>query len=48
MLEDYRKVMVDRKGEEEQFNFLQIQQCMKKVTAVDLKQTVPVDTDLQI
>lgn len=48
MLEDYRKVMVDRKGEEEQFSFLQIQQCMKKVTAVDLKQTVPVDTDLQI
>jgi hypothetical protein len=30
MLEDYRKVMVDRKGEQEQFSVLQIQQCMKR------------------
>ncbi|XP_057834725.1 cleavage and polyadenylation specificity factor subunit 3-II isoform X2 [Cryptomeria japonica] len=48
MLEDYRKVMVDRRGEDEQFSVLQIHQCMKKVTAVDLKQTVQVDADLQI
>ncbi|XP_028752504.1 cleavage and polyadenylation specificity factor subunit 3-II isoform X1 [Neltuma alba] len=48
MLEDYRKVMVDRRGEEEQFTSEHIAQCMKKVVAVDLKQTVQVDGDLQI
>ncbi|XP_057797045.1 cleavage and polyadenylation specificity factor subunit 3-II [Salvia miltiorrhiza] len=48
MLEDYRKVMVDRRGEEEQFSCEHIAECMKKVTAVDLKQTVHVDKDLQI
>ncbi|XP_024995598.1 cleavage and polyadenylation specificity factor subunit 3-II isoform X1 [Cynara cardunculus var. scolymus] len=47
MLEDYRKVMVGR-GEEEQFTYENILDCMKKVTAVDLKQTVQVDKDLQI
>nr|XP_016480199.1 PREDICTED: cleavage and polyadenylation specificity factor subunit 3-II-like isoform X2 [Nicotiana tabacum] len=48
MLEDYRKVMVDRRGEEEQFSSEHITECMKKVTAVDLKQTVLVDGDLLI
>ncbi|KAG9139111.1 hypothetical protein Leryth_024760 [Lithospermum erythrorhizon] len=48
MLEDYRKVMVDRRGEEEQFSSQHIADCMKKVTAVDLKQTIQVDKDLQI
>ncbi|KAI3466944.1 hypothetical protein Pfo_023607 [Paulownia fortunei] len=48
MLEDYRKVMIDRRGEEEQFSSEHIVECMKKVTAVDLKQTVCVDKDLQI
>ncbi|KAL3843974.1 hypothetical protein ACJIZ3_001377 [Penstemon smallii] len=48
MLEDYRKVMVDRRGEEETFTSEDIVECMKKVTAVDLKQTVQVDKDLQI
>ncbi|XP_047149753.1 cleavage and polyadenylation specificity factor subunit 3-II-like isoform X1 [Vigna umbellata] len=48
MLEDYRKVMVDRRGEEELFSSDQIAECMKKVTAVDLRQTVQVDEDLQI
>ncbi|KAL7224247.1 hypothetical protein ACSBR1_025666 [Camellia fascicularis] len=47
-LEDYRQVMVDRRGEEEQFSSENIMQCMKKVTAVDLKRTVQVDKDLQI
>lgn len=47
MLEDNRKV-VGRRGEEEQFSSDQILECMKKVTAVDLKQTVQVDKDLQI
>ncbi|KAG0572445.1 hypothetical protein KC19_VG095700 [Ceratodon purpureus] len=48
MLEDYRKVMVERKGEQEQFSVLQIQKCMKKVTAVDLRQTIKVSADLEI
>ncbi|KAH6774119.1 cleavage and polyadenylation specificity factor 73 kDa subunit-II [Perilla frutescens var. frutescens] len=48
MLEDYRKVMVDKRGEEEQFSFEHIADCMNKVIAVDLKQTVQVDKDLQI
>ncbi|KAG0593991.1 hypothetical protein M758_UG037700 [Ceratodon purpureus] len=48
MLEDYRKVMVERKGEQEQFSVLQIQKCMKKVTAVDLRQTIKVSANLEI
>lgn len=48
MLEDYRKVMVDRRGEQELFSNDDIMKCMKKVIAVDLKQTVQVDKDLQI
>ncbi|XP_057425149.1 cleavage and polyadenylation specificity factor subunit 3-II-like [Lotus japonicus] len=48
MLEDYRKVMVDRRGEEELFTSENIAECMKKVIAIDLRQTVQVDEDLQI
>lgn len=48
MLEDYRKVMVDRMGDEEQFTTAHIDACMQKVIAVDLKQTVRVDEDLEI
>lgn len=48
MLEDYRKVMVERRGEQEQFSSDHIVECMKKVIAVDLKQTLQVDKDLQI
>ncbi|KAL5703202.1 Cleavage and polyadenylation specificity factor subunit 3-II [Ranunculus cassubicifolius] len=48
MLEDYRKVMVDRRGEEEQFTSEDITNCLKKVTAIDLKQTVKIDEDLEI
>lgn len=32
MLEDYRKVMVERRGEEEQFTVEHIADCMKKGT----------------
>ncbi|KAK1309067.1 Cleavage and polyadenylation specificity factor subunit 3-II [Acorus calamus] len=48
MLEDYRKLMVERRGEQEQFTSEHITECMKKVIAVDLKQVVQVDKDLQI
>ncbi|KAK7310126.1 hypothetical protein RJT34_07420 [Clitoria ternatea] len=47
MLEDYRRMM-DRQGEEELFTSGHIAECMKKVIAVDLRQTVQVDEDLQI
>nr|GEV35913.1 cleavage and polyadenylation specificity factor subunit 3-II [Tanacetum cinerariifolium] len=47
MLEDFRKVLEDRK-ENEYFTNEHILSCMKKVTALDLKQTVQVDKDLQI
>ncbi|KAK9061321.1 hypothetical protein SSX86_018501 [Deinandra increscens subsp. villosa] len=47
MLDDYRKVMVGR-GEEQQFTNENILNCLKKVTAIDIKQTVQVDKDLQI
>lgn len=48
MLEDYRKVMVERRGEQEQFSVLQIHECMRKVTAVDLRQTISLGPDLQL
>nr|XP_043639989.1 cleavage and polyadenylation specificity factor subunit 3-II [Erigeron canadensis] len=47
MLEDYRKVMAGR-GEEQQFTNENILNCLKKVSAVNIKQTVQVDKDLQI
>lgn len=34
MLEDYRKVMVDKRGEEEQFTAENIVECMKKGTRI--------------
>ncbi|KAL2900229.1 Cleavage and polyadenylation specificity factor subunit 3-II [Bienertia sinuspersici] len=48
MLEDYHKVMVDRMGDEEQFTSENVHSCMEKVIAVDLKQTIQVDGDLEI
>ncbi|GAV70928.1 Lactamase_B domain-containing protein/RMMBL domain-containing protein/Beta-Casp domain-containing protein [Cephalotus follicularis] len=48
MLEDNRRILVERSGEEEHFTSDHIAKCMKKVIAVDLKQTVQVDEDLQI
>ncbi|MCO5568514.1 hypothetical protein L7F22_022213 [Adiantum nelumboides] len=47
MLEDYRKVMVERRGQQEEFSVLQIHECMKKVTAIDLRQTVSLGSDIQ-
>eukprot|EP00250_Pteridium_aquilinum_P033153 c5259_g1_i1 orf=104-2215(+) len=48
MLEDYRKVMVERRGQQEQFSVLQIHECMRKVTAVDLRQTITLGPDFQL
>jgi len=40
--EDYRKITVDRKGEQNFFTSEMIKACMKKVVAVNLHQTVQV------
>ncbi|XP_046396864.1 integrator complex subunit 11 [Ischnura elegans] len=48
LLEDMRKVMVERKGESNVFTSQMIKDCMKKVIAVTLHQTVMVDNELEI
>jgi len=48
MLEDYRKVTMDQRGQEENYSYEDILRCMKKVIPLDLKQTVQVDKDLVI
>lgn len=48
LLEDMRKVAVERKGESNFFTNQMIKDCMKKVTAVTLHQSVMVDSELEI
>ncbi|PRP87546.1 putative cleavage and polyadenylation specificity factor [Planoprotostelium fungivorum] len=48
LLEDYRKITVERKGETNFFTSQMIKDCMKKVIAVNIHQTVHVDADLEI
>ncbi|KAF8944133.1 Integrator complex subunit 11 [Haplosporangium gracile] len=48
LLEDYRKITVDKKGERNFFTSQDIKNCMKKVIAVNLHQTIMVDDDLEI
>ncbi|KAG9482295.1 integrator complex subunit 11 [Eleutherodactylus coqui] len=48
LLEDYRKISVDKKGETNFFTSQMIKDCMKKVVAVNLHQTVQVDNELEI
>lgn len=48
LLEDMRKVAVERKGESNFFTSQNIKDCMKKVTAVTLHQSVMVDNELEI
>lgn len=48
LLEDMRKVSVERKGETNFFTSQMIKDCMKKVIAVNLHQTVQVDDELEI
>ncbi|NXQ79103.1 INT11 protein, partial [Nyctibius grandis] len=48
LLEDYRKITVDKKGETNFFTSQMIKDCMKKVVAVHLHQTVQVDEELEI
>lgn len=48
LLEDYRKITVERKGEENFFTSEMIKNCMKKVVVVNLHETKQVDEDLEI
>uniref|UniRef100_UPI00358E4B50 integrator complex subunit 11 isoform X1 n=1 Tax=Myxine glutinosa TaxID=7769 RepID=UPI00358E4B50 len=48
LLEDYRKITVDRKGETNFFTSQMIKDCMKKVVTVHLHQTLQVDDELEI
>lgn len=48
LLEDMRKVAVERKGESNFFTSQMIKDCMKKVVAVTLHQSVMVDPELEI
>jgi integrator complex subunit 11 len=42
LLEDYRKITMDKKGETEFFSGAMIKESMRKVTAVDLNQTIEI------
>ncbi|KAL5013863.1 hypothetical protein ScPMuIL_008133 [Solemya velum] len=48
LLEDYRKITVERKGEQNFFTSEMIKTCMKKVVPVTLHQTLQVDDELEI
>jgi hypothetical protein len=48
LLEDYRKITVERKGETNFFTSRMIKDCMKKVVTVDLHQTIHVDDELEV
>uniref|UniRef100_A0A8B9P2E5 Integrator complex subunit 11 n=1 Tax=Apteryx owenii TaxID=8824 RepID=A0A8B9P2E5_APTOW len=48
LLEDYRKITVDKKGETNFFTSQMIKDCMKKVVAVHLHQTVQVNDPFKI
>ncbi|EGF76880.1 hypothetical protein BATDEDRAFT_14507, partial [Batrachochytrium dendrobatidis JAM81] len=48
LLEDMRKVVVERKGETDFFTSVDIKNCMQKVIAVNLMETVQVDAQLEI
>lgn len=48
LLEDYRKITVDKKGETNFFTSQMIKDCMKKVVAVNLHETIRVDEELEI
>lgn len=48
LLEDYCKIVVDKKGEVNFFIFQMIKDCMKKVVVVYFYQMVQVDDELEI
>ncbi|CAD5123149.1 unnamed protein product [Dimorphilus gyrociliatus] len=48
LLEDYRKLTVEKKGEQNFFTSEMIKKCMSKCVAVNLHQTIQVDSELRI
>ncbi|KAJ3324037.1 Integrator complex subunit 11 [Blyttiomyces sp. JEL0837] len=48
LLDDMRKVVVERKGETNFFTAEDVRNCMRKVISVSLHETVQVDEDLEI
>ncbi|KAG9339258.1 hypothetical protein JZ751_023955 [Albula glossodonta] len=48
LLEDFRKITVDKKGDTNFFTSQMIKDCMKKVIPLNLHQTVQVDDELEI
>eukprot|EP00111_Clytia_hemisphaerica_P012929 TCONS_00037971-protein len=48
LLEDFRKIQVERKGDSHFFTSQNIKDCMKKVVPVNLHQVVQVDDELEI
>ena len=48
LLEDMRKVCVEKKGEQNFFTSQMIKDCLKKITAVSLHESVMVDSDFEI
>ncbi|XP_041466608.1 integrator complex subunit 11-like [Lytechinus variegatus] len=48
LLEDYRKITVEKKGETNFFTSQMIKECMKKVVVVNLHQIIQVDDELEI
>ncbi|KAG2227112.1 hypothetical protein INT45_003842, partial [Circinella minor] len=48
LLEDYRKITVERKGETNFFTSHMIKDCMKKVIPINLHETIRVDDELEI
>eukprot|EP00897_Mesotaenium_endlicherianum_P000133 jgi/Mesen1/1011/ME000121S00093 len=47
MLEDYRRVTVERKGEQELFSLAQVHSAISKVRAIDVRETVRVGSDIE-
>ncbi|XP_063678812.1 integrator complex subunit 11-like [Bolinopsis microptera] len=48
LLEDYRKITVDRYGETDFFTTPQIKQCIKKVRTIRVHETIQVDKDISV
>lgn len=48
LLEDFRRISVERKGESNFFTSQNIKDCMKKVITINLHQTIQVSEDLEI
>eukprot|EP01128_Nolandella_sp_AFSM9_P012180 TRINITY_DN9028_c0_g1_i1.p1 TRINITY_DN9028_c0_g1~~TRINITY_DN9028_c0_g1_i1.p1 ORF type:complete len:689 (-),score=124.45 TRINITY_DN9028_c0_g1_i1:74-2140(-) len=48
LLEDYRKITTERKGEKNFFTAAMIKNCLKKITVVNLEESVWVDDEIEI